>query len=285
MGGSSFSNCSSLKEIRFGSSFKSIGKQSFSRCNSNVVIYAYQGFLESVETLNTGFFSYDSGDLHGVTLFFGGTREKAQALVDRASHRGLKNALLVEWDSSQQDSYYIPESPTVWTIVYDYNMCTHAWSETNEIKVNSYLEQVQIGKVCQKCQAVDVVDVISPIFTYLGVATTEKPTSSGVYSLTVGYKIDRTAYEKYLKLGTLEYGVVISLATLSPLTVDGGRVVARDTQKTLVSQQSQMALNCIDIKLAGVKREMNGAKAFLCMYAFDGEEIFYLNEPIALNIK
>lgn len=280
IGAGCFSGCSSLREIRFGKSFKTVGNQAFSLCKSNMVIYAPSTFMVDATSITTGMFSYDSGDLHSVTMFFEGTQEQAGLLVGKATHRGLKNATMVEWDPSKPDSYYIPENPTNWTIVYSYNMCSHKWSEDEKAKVTDFFSPVSIGQTCTKCQTVTVAKTIAPIFECVGSSITEFPDVNGKYYMTVGYKVNHESLSEYKKYGSLEYGFVICFTSVTgsaPLVLSNGSVTPKNASQVYTAKPT-LALDFYDVKIGGLSKAQNGKELLMCVYATDGESIYYLCE-------
>ena len=291
VGASCFAGCTSLREIRFGKNFKSIGKYALALCKGDMVMYAHSMFLENETSIPTGLLSYDSGDLHNVTLFLTATVDKAQALKDKASHRGLKNAVLNEWDPTKPESYYIPENPTNWTIVYCYNMCSHKWSDNESAKVTDFFSPISVGKACIKCQTISETRTISPIFEYAGYSVTETADVNGKYHMTVGYIINNDSIKRYKEYGTFEYGFVISFSS-TPLTVQGGKVTAKDGTASYVSSPSGKFDFC-DIKIGGLTKSLNGKTISMCIYAYDGTNVYYLGEQgqstqtvgIKINLK
>ena len=285
IGAGCFSQCISLKEIRFGKNFKTVGNQSFSLCRKDLIIYAPSTFLENLSEITTGLLSYDSGDLHQVTLFFEGTEAQAQALVNKSKHKGLSEANLVEWQGDD-DSNYIPQNPTAWTIVYSYNMCSHKWSENEGASVTDFYSPISVGKICTKCQSVTVTKTISPIFDCLGSSFTETPDSNGKYYMTVGYIINNKAYQQYKKYGEIDFGFVVCFTNIvgnEPLTLSGDMVVPKNKSQVYISQGSQAEHNCYDIKIGGLSAKTNGAELLMCIYVVNGEKIYYLCENVQTN--
>ena len=276
IGAGCFSGCTILSEVWLGENFKSMGNQAFARCNGKMVIYAPSTFLEGMSSITTSLFSYDSGDMHEVTLFFAGEKAKAEQLVSKATHRGLKEAVLVEWDPSKSDSYYASETSTHWTIVYSYNMCSHVWSDEESAAVDDFLSPISVGKACIKCQTVSITKTISPIFEYAGYSVTEKADASGKYYMTAGYIINHGSVEQYKQYGTLEYGFVVSFVS-EPLTVSGGKA-------TLKGATGAYAVALVgvydfyDVKIGGLSEAQNGLAVALCIYVCDGEDIYYIGE-------
>ena len=278
-GNAMFGYCTNLKVVRFGKNYKTMGTQPFSRCLQNMVIYAPSTFLSDYDTIKTGHFSYDSSDMHKVTLFFDGTLEQAQALVNKAQHRGLKEATLIEWDG-KEDSYYIPTNPSAWTIVYSYNTCSHKWSEKDELKVIDFYSPIQVGKACTKCAKVEEKFSIAPIFVCLGISKSESSDSNGSYGVVIGYIMNREAYKQFTDYSSFEFGFVASTSTvnLNPLTIDNGGVNVADTSKSYMKKMTVDCCSVFELRVNGITSKMNGKGLILSMYVYYGEKLYYLNE-------
>lgn len=279
-GRSMFSYCTNLKVVRIGKGYKS-GVQLFSRCLQNMVIYAPSTFMSEYTTISTGDFSYDSSDMHKVTLFFDGTYDQAMALVNKAKHRGLKEATLIEWDG-HEDSYYVPQNPTAWTIIYSYNICSHKWSEKDEIKFVDFYSPIQVGRVCTKCASVEEKFLIAPVFECIGISQREAPDENGRYGVAIGFYMNQEAYLQLCEYMSLQLGFIASTSTenLNPLFVDGGIIKATDNTKSFVTSISASNYSTFDLRINGITNKMNGKGIVLAMYVYDGEKIHYLCDGV-----
>ena len=250
-------------------------------CKNDMVIYAPAAFLADKTSIATRDFTYDSGNMHLVTLFFEGTREEAQALVNKSTHRGLKEATLVEW-TGLADSEYIPESPTAWTIVYSYNMCTHAWSTEVKVSVSDFYSPIEIGKKCTKCGKIEVENTIAPLFECIGYSASLLSDADGKYSIVIGYRINNEAIQQYVNVcdSTFEWGTVVcspSVSGVQPLALDGEEVLACG-DGVLTARQDNAEYSHIDIKVKNISKGMNGKELVVALYARDGNTIYYLTE-------
>jgi hypothetical protein len=129
---------------------------------------------------------------------------------------------------------------------------------------------------------------IAPIFAYLGVSTTEASDKNGKYSITVGYKVNYNSYNEYLEYGELEFGFVASLVSVTgndPLTVIDKEVQAKNEAKTILAKLDTAVHDYLDIKVTGISAEMNGESLVLGLYAYNGEEITYLGDPVSINVQ
>ena len=294
--GNIFNNCGSLKEVRFGKNFATYPTGNGLSMSNTVTIYAYPSFLSNISNISRSTFSgYLPHYANTATLFLVGTRADAEALVAKASMETLKNAALIEWDPSKPDSYYIPESPTAWTIIYGYNSCTHQWSEKDEVKVTDFYSPIEVGKLCTKCNAIVTSNTIAPIFACKGSSFTEKPDAQGRYHMTVGYSFNCDSYNEYTEYAPLGFGFVacfVDMAGETPLAVSDNGVTAK-SKGTYVSRCEYADVNCFDVKLMGISSQAKGKELLLCIFVFDGAEIYYLSpmgqskiaKGEALNIK
>ena len=120
------------------------------------------------------------------------------------------------------------------------------------------------------------------IFAYKGISISQFPDKNGNYSITQGYFVDATAYKNYIDAGkTLSFGVVASAKSVTgacPLTVVDGEVKAINEEKTIFAPQYTIPHNYIDVKVTGISVSLNGNELIMCLFAFDGEAIYYMNE-------
>lgn len=120
------------------------------------------------------------------------------------------------------------------------------------------------------------------IFAYKGISISQFPDKNGNYSITQGYFVDATAYKNYIDAGkTLSFGVVASAKSVTgacPLTIVDGEVKAINEAKTIFAPQYTIPHNYIDVKVTGISVSLNGNELIMCLFAFDGESIYYMNE-------
>ncbi len=120
------------------------------------------------------------------------------------------------------------------------------------------------------------------IFAYKGISISQFPDKNGNYSITQGYFVDAAAYKNYIDAGkTLSFGVVASAKSVTgacPLTIVDGEVKAINEAKTIFAPQYTIPHNYIDVKVTGISASLNGNELIMCLFAFDGESIYYMNE-------
>ncbi len=282
-----------LEEFYMGKSLMDLGTNNMAWVKQSVKYYIPAQFLSQVETITMETYSWwnSSACLPTGVIFFTGTKEQAQALIDKSTYDRFfcSTAELVEWDSNQADDSYVPTKG--WKIVYNYGVCNafyggvHALTGEDNASVKDFVSEITIGDICTRegCGKGVVSKVIAPIFECLGTAVSEYADANGSYSITIGYKINNTAYNEYLEYGTLEFGLVAS-ASKSPLTYEGGKVAVKDGIKAIQAVGRRFAHDYVDIKLLGVGTDKNGIELTMSMYVYDGKSIAYLNEPLTINV-
>ena len=255
-----YDSFTSLREIYLGASLIDLGDEAkvdgggtdggnFSYTDGPIKIYASANLFAGIDAIGRGRLNGWTGNrlLKGV-LFYTGTKEQAQALIDKAASDTpiFNNASLVEWNSEKTDDEYMPANNS-WNIVYGYNVCNafyggeHALTGEDSAKVVDFLTEITVGDLCtrQGCGIGTVTKVIEPIFKDLGFSVSETPDVNGKYSITRKYEINRTAYNEYLDYGTLAYGVVAAAVT----TVGAEPLKIVDGEITKVSDKVLTVLN------------------------------------------
>jgi hypothetical protein len=80
---------------------------------------------------------------------------------------------------------------------------------------------------------------------------------------------------------TLSFGIVVSAYNVTgatPLICENGEVTPLNPEKTIFTKQAELLHNYVDIKVTGISAANNGAELVVCMFACDGEGVYYLNE-------
>jgi hypothetical protein len=283
-GSSCFIGCSSLKELYLGESFKSFGSNGAGISNT-VAIYAPSTFLSDVSSISRNTFT-SWGDYYAntLTLFLVGNRATAEALVAKAAknYSTLQNATLVEWNSENEDSYYIPENPTTWTIVYGYNKCKafynneHLPSTTSyEFEGEKYLSVCNAYSGCPRCLQSVPTKICDPLFVNKGYSKEQNGTS-----FTYGISLKEAEIKKYeAALGiTLDYGFVVAYAEglNSPLGKDGEE--QGGTMKISLTQNGYKDYITFKVKITGIN---NQSLALYCSaYIIDGTSVNYIGATV-----
>lgn len=281
---SCFIGCSSLKELYLGENFKSFGSNGAGISNT-VAIYAPSTFLSDASTISR--YSFTSwGDYYAntPTLFLVGNRATAEALVAKAdkNYSTLKNATLVEWDSEKEDSFYIPENPTTWTIVYGYNKCKafydneHLPSQTTyEFEGEKYLSVCNQYSGCPRCLQSVPTKVCDALFVNKGYSKEKDGTS-----FTYGIAINEAEIQKYETATgvTLDYGFIVAYAggTSQPLDQSGNALSG--ALKTSLTEEKYAEFISFKIKLTNIK---NQALSLYCSaYIVDAGSVSYMGATV-----
>ena len=155
----------------------------FSYCDGPVKIYASSKLFADIDTIERGRLNGWTGNrlLKGV-IFYTGTKEQAQALIDKAESNTpiFNSATLIEWDSSIADNDYVPTSG--WNIVYNYNKCLAFYGGEHNIsqkKVISFegerfLSKCTVTEGCERgCGINTSYKELMPLFVCRGYSVSE----------------------------------------------------------------------------------------------------------------
>lgn len=296
LGNKLFDSSTVIEELYLSPNLVDFGSEHFAYKQSGTLkIFAPAQLFEGKDSVGIKDFSWWESDkcLPSMAIFITGTKAQADAIVAKSTYHKLTNATVSPWDSTKSTDDYTPASG--WAIVYGYSVCDafygeHQMSEGDGVSFVDYFSEITVGNICtrQGCGVGVVKKTIAPIFAYLGVSTTESSDKNGKYSITVGYKVNYNSYSEYLEYGELEFGFVASVISVTgndPLTVLDGKVAAKDEAKTIFAPQDAFAHDYLDLKVTGVSAEMNGESLVLGLYAYNGEEITYLGDPVSINIQ
>ena len=159
------------------------------------------------------------------------------------------------------------------------------------VKITDYFSPISVGDICTRngCGKGIVSKKIEPVFKQLlGSSITEKPDANGKYSMTIGYAINRDAYNELCEYITLEFGFVVSAVSITgkePLKLENGKACPVNVEKTIFVEQTRLVHRLVDIKVIGISPANNGMELVMTMFACDGEKITYLNDTVTVNIS
>lgn len=297
-----------LEEFYMGASLMDLGAENMSYVKQSVKLYVPAQFLSEVDeiTMNTYSWWASSACLPTGVIFFTGTKDQAQALMDKSTYDRVfaPNAALVKWDSGKSDDSYVPASG--WTIVYDYNKCKAFYdnehledtnpcliectrcgmadldpngqhSFTDKITYEDYYSNGTLSKTCatENCpyHTSPLVDnTLSPLFTFLGFS------SNGV-DIAVGYTVNIDAYNAFVEHGNAlaSFGVVgyiPSVENPNPLNAGASGVELVEPEYTI--QASIPAIySGFDFIIRGFN-VTDSISLVMCAYIYDGSKIIYL---------
>ena len=299
-----FAGCSSLEEIRLPNSVTSIGRTFFSNCTSLKKIYLGENLTTSGDSMIVGVtggkiyasskwfststpsynsFSYSGHNPVDVTLYYVGTKQEAEALKAKATHNGIKNATLVEYDATKPDDYYVNPEADAWTIVYGYSKCLafyggHDITDDLTLNFTDYTSNMQEISGCSRnCGVTSVVNEYEPIFGGFMYSVKENGTA-----LCTSYSINHhslAVYKSYNASTNISYGLVASVAPTDNevlLTLDGGKVVTGKENAILVDIDTKYA--SFDFILRGFKADgsYDNIAFAINAYVTDGKSIYYI---------
>lgn len=265
-----------LEEFYFGASLMDLGKECASYVKQSVKFYIPAQFLSKVDEVNMNTFSWwNSSDcLPTGVIFFTGTKEQAQAIINKSTYDRVfcSSAELIEWDSSVSDDEYVPSKG--WTIVYNYNTCKafyenqHDMNGVPTLNGKNYFETITIGDMCNRCGNGVVSDTIAPLFVCKGYTVA---TFGNTYSVAQGFAINKEAIAKYMEyVPSFEYGLIAAG------NASGGEF-APELNTDFCVPQGKIAHDYFDIKVSGITGEHIGSRIVFCAYVKAEGTVYYLD--------
>lgn len=286
IGNNTFGKSWQSKTIILGASLKSIGTGFFGEAtpeSKDTFLYVSDNFFKETAmfvNLFGGFDQWHSNHLR-LTIFYTGTQEQAQALVDKGLAVQPKdyiwNASTLVSASEYDYATHKPKANRSATIVYGVDKCDvfyggHRFKGEDEVVLNSYFEGFGIGDTCANCGKTEIKESFGSMFSYLGYSCTEAPIG-GTYSMSQFYGINKDNIAKYEELtGTkLTYGVVIA-SVENPF--DEEHV---NSNKVIIAEQWRLALDYANVMVSGITEETAAFGVLFCMYVNDGGNVYYLD--------
>ena len=284
IGNNTFGKSHANKTIIFGANLQSIGTGFFGEStpdNKETFLYVSDNFFKNTEILKNLFGGYDQyhNSLLKITMFYTGTQEQAQALVDKglAVQTGYiwSNLQMVSAENYEYDAYKPARNSLI--LVYGVDKCDvfyggHRFKGEDEVVLNSYFEGFGIGDTCANCKKTEIKESFGSMFSYLGYSCTEAPIG-GKLSMSQFYGINKDNIAKYEELtGTkLTYGVVIA-SVENPFDEE-----YVNSNKVIVAEQWRLALDYANVMVSGITEETAAFGVLFCMYVNDGGNIYYLD--------
>lgn len=284
VGGSAFNGCTSLKTIRYGANLQSFGSRATT--HTSVFYISSTTMKDFTGTMDSNYFG-ETYTPKGATIFYTGNYDEALAFRAKSTHKdvwngtgGLSGAVLVEWNSENEDSFYISDSQ--WTIVYGYNKCKafynneHLPSQTTyEFEDEKYLSVCNAYSGCPRCLQSVPTKICDPLFVNKGYSKEQNGTS-----FTYGISLKEAEIKKYeAALGiTLDYGFVVAYAEglNSPLDKDGKE--QGGTMKISLTQNGYKDYITFKVKITGIN---NQSLALYCSaYIIDGTSVNYIGATV-----
>lgn len=283
IGNNTFGKSHANKTIIFGENFESFGTGFFGESTpsgKDTFLYVSDKFFANVdmfEKLFGGFDQYHNSMLR-ITLFYTGTQEQAQALVEKGMAAQAKyvwdNAKFVSAAEYSYDQHKVTANNSI-TIVYDYEKCDafyggHSWTGAEDVIVNSYFEAIGIGDSCGNCGKSDIRNTIAPIFEWKGYSAC---TFGESYAITQGYIINKEALELYKR-----YAGDIKIGVVATVNAEGGEVtVDFNAGNVFAYSMNEIKHDYIEIKASGIPETHKKTNVIFCAYMTVGGSTYYLD--------
>lgn len=282
--GSGFtSGCTSLKAIYLSENLTSIGSNAFN-VPATTNFYMSAKTFASADSVGKGYFyQYNNTAASQSTVYFVGTKAEAEALVKKATYDPIKNASITEYDMTKPDSYYVPETPEAWTIVYNYNECNafygrvHNIADEPTLTFKDLITGFHTSAYCERCEMTSIIESYDAVFKMHGYSA-----KIGGDDICVSYAINKTAYEGYKKLTgkDVSFGVVAKVLAdnqteAAVLTNDNGTLT--HTGK-VINAPVPMNIGSLAFRIKGFSSDSSNyaLSLVMCAYVFDGEKINYI---------
>ena len=274
LGSNFFNGCTALEEVHM-ENVTSFGQYWLVNCSDGIKIYVSDGVT------SFGQISYNNTSPKAV-VFYVGSYDGASAIKTGGSNP-TKNASLVEYDITKPDSYYVPEAPEAWTIVYNYNVCNafhgriHDIEDEPKLNFKDLLSEFSTSAYCNRCKMTSNIESYGAVFKMYGYSA-----KIGGDDICVSYSINKTAYEGYKKVTGKEisFGAVAKILTdnqteAAVLTNDNGTLT--HTGK-IINAPVPMNVGSVSFRIKGFSADASyyALSLVMCTYIFDGEKINYI---------
>ncbi len=322
IGQNTFGKSYANKTIILGENLESIGAGFFNQSTPNgkdTFVYASSKFFADGSTMFQNLFGgFDKwhNNYVKITLFYTGTQEQAQTLVDNG--KAIQSGYM--WDDnralivSASEYDYATHKPTQEngdiTIVYGVSKCDAFYNGTHkEQKLNScqfgcargcgvvallenpehvYSKTVMYGEgtevdffanitVCETCQNCNTQNGEPTIINPL---FTDKGYSVCLFEtgIVYSYITNSDAIDTYKSLvsSDFEYGLVASKFEGTPLSYENGAAVAGNGTIS-ANMTKRQDYKYLEIKVVGLSSEHLDTKIVCCGYVRLGEEIYYIS--------
>ena len=211
----------------------------------------------------------------GLVFFY--TGEKDSLTIHATHNAALLNA---EWISASE---FTGASADKNYIVYGVNYCdafyngAHAMTGEAKMQAVDYFAGVYFVDTCTRAQCgntvVDESKTIGALFTSMGISAKTFGTDIG---LVQGYKVNRAAVEAYkVYVPDFDFGV------LAYANVSGTEAAPKPgDDKVIDIVFDNKANDYIEVKIVGIPAENNGTPVVFCIYAYEGEKFYYLDNGV-----
>ena len=305
-------NFTNLEEIRLGANLTNIGDGLF---NYKTIKRVY--IPASIVTVGKNILGWSnpSDSSSNITFIFTGTLEQAEvvralalAATEGTNHQPnsskFYDAVLVP-----ASEYDVTQEPVGFTFVYGYNLCDafyggvhaegavlnscqfgcgrncgqvellenpqHSLSLEVTYGENGYFSASCAIESCSVCKTVTMKEDMAALFVDYGYSATEAPIN-GTYSMSQFYGINRDAIEQYKNIVNedFEFGFVVA-ANADPFGALADGTLSED--KVFVTEERFFAYDYVSVKVSGISDANKDKAVAFCIFAIDGEEIYYLD--------
>ena len=297
IGTGTFSKSYQTKTIIFGASLQTIGTSFFGEStpqNRDTFIYASSNFFADSDMISNVFGGYDKyhNAFPKITLFYTGTQEEAQALIDKGlavqptDYIWTEGNLTVVSANEYDYATHKPSKDISMTLIYGVNACDAFYNSVHENNApyyefadEKYISNLNECVACKNCGNTIITKALDPVFTSRGYSTNE---DSFMYDI----QVNLTALEAYKAFFgepiELNYGLVVSgnsaLETL--LNSDGTTVEAGVIKMTFDGTEYSK----IQVKFNNIKNNGN-IKIHACAYVIEDGVVSYIGDGVTEEIS
>ena len=305
-------NFTNIEEMRLGASLTNIGSGLF---NYKTLKRVYIPATITTVGKNILGWSNPNDSSSNITFIFTGTLEEAEvvralalAATEGTNHQPntskFYDAVLVP-----ASEYDVTQEPVGFTFVYGYNLCDafyggehaegavlnscqfgcgrncgqvellenpqHSLSLEVTYGENGYFSASCAIESCSVCKTVTMKEDMAALFVDYGYSATEAPIN-GTYSMSQFYGINRDAIEQYKNIVNedFEFGFVVA-ANADPFGAVANGTLSED--KIFVTEERFFAYDYVSVKVSGISDANKDKAVAFCIFAIDGEEIYYLD--------
>ena len=262
--GQSIFSGSPLVTINFGASFQNFNASNASQpigCNTDTLKYLFMPESFTADAIRNNIFTWGDTNsnetgkkLLNLTIFYTGTKEQAEAIVNKAQTGGTDGAVLNTYFATMQvisieDYAKLSDSEKnagvsgapVRFIVYGYNKCDafykgeHNWTGnvSGGFTGAKYFSSYEIKDTCTTCLLNDIKETVGAIFVSRGFSRSEAPDK---YEILADFAVNHDALNDYNSKVSegeriVEYGLYAALCE----NVTDGNGFAEDTKKASVN--------------------------------------------------
>lgn len=294
IGNNTFGKNLPSKTIILGKNLKSIGTGFFGEStpqNSETIIYASSNFFADSDMISNVFGGYDKyhNAFPKITLFYTGTKEEAQALIDKGLAVQPTNYIWTEGNltvvSADEYDYatHKPIKDVSMTLIYGVNACDAFYNSVHENAAPTYgfADQDYLSDYCETVACVNcgkgtVTKLIDPIFTSRGYS---KSDDAFMFDMMVNTDA-LAAYNARYPEAQISYGFIVSANN----KVD--KLIGADGE---VTDASALKVNLANADYKNVQVRLNNittdaAKALAvhaCAYVIAGDKVSYIGQDTA----